>query len=842
MNNSILPPLPSDVKSKQRRSKAHTKATSSVTGALALDVPELDLSALTVVSESNQPLMFDGPLDAAMVSGFGKYATDQDGATPENLTTITFNEIRALADKPAQVPKDAAQWVIPSLHQSRKGQSEHGRFVMLWLDIDEPKDHTITQMADIVGAIVEGCDFEIYASRSATEQHQKCRVLVPLNAELAPPQWLIASELLRAKMAAAGVDTDPATEKPGQVLYLPNKGQFYTTASSRNGDLFQPLIDWAGDIAARKDELAKQAAELEQAQKAALQARQSLKTSQVSQGAKSLIHAFNTAYDVAGILLQHGYTQRGNTFKHPASQTGSYSATVKDGRVHTLSTTDKLHSAGAGAHDAFSAFEVLAHGGNRDAALKDAGDNWLMVGAESWNAVARREFAKAKAAERIQQAPPENRWEPIDFDDGVDADGVISEPPANTHPLAKFVALHCRPKAVSWVIPGVIEHGVVTIAGARGVGKTTAILPLALAAAGLHKPDYPMAPKADRWRHVIYISEHIEQVQRIVSGVVDCANWGITWDGINERLHVVEAKRLPIETIVRVAGFYRTLTRTVDGVEILPLIVFDTQAASFAMENENDNSEASRIMAALKQQFHNAPIWIVGHVAKAAIGRSDIAELSARGAGAFEADSIQNLYLVKDGESRFLCIGKCRAEPKFGSELEVVPDFRVVEGVNEWSEPEDVYLRWASVHPMETSRKELKEQNREAEGRQRDIELRQAVMDAVDTAWRTGKPLSKTDVKDRVTGFGNTAKAAMVGALVSEGWLQEREVPASMRANNSRKAFLVRLSTEEHEAWERSGVIPEAKRVIPPSWRKPEIPPVLSQDDAPKKSEADSSH
>lgn len=181
-------------------------------------------------------------------------------------------------------------------------------------------------------------------------------------------------------------------------------------------------------------------------------------------------------------------------------------------------------------------------------------------------------------------------------------------PPAYTqlesslHPLARFITLHSTPKAAKWVIPGLIEHGVVTIAGARGVGKTTAILPLALAAAGLHAPDYKMAPKSDRWRHVIYISEHVEQVERIIAGVVECSGWGITWDDIAERLHVVEAKRLPIDNVVDVAGLYKLLTRIVDGVEILPLVVFDTQAACFTMSNENDNSEASAIMAALKQQ------------------------------------------------------------------------------------------------------------------------------------------------------------------------------------------------------------------------------------------------
>lgn len=459
-------------------------------GAIPLDVPELDLSPLNVVSES-KPLNSDGPLDAAMVSGFGKFATDNDGATPENLTAITFNRIRALADNPAQgVPKDSAQWVIPSLYQSRKGQKEHGRFVMLWLDIDQAAGRTITQMADIVGAIVEGCDFEIYASRSATEQNQKCRVLVPLSAELTPHQWLISEGLLRSKMADAGVDTDPASEKPGQVLYLPNTGDYYATAHARNGYLFQPLVCWAGDVA----ELKRQEAELEQAKEAAKQARQSLAQSRTAQGFASPRQAFNAAYDVASILLQNGYEQRGNTFKHPASQTGSYSASVKDGRVHTLSTSDPLHSAGAGAHDAFSAWCVLEHGGDENAALKDAGDNRLSIGGESWNTVKRREYMqnKSKAAPDILEGFLKNNvpnmreaFAPIDPETGEilawDEKSKAATPPPNLGfefvPIGEMLK---SPAPVTYLVDELIEHpSMGLIFGPHSCGKSFITLSMA---------------------------------------------------------------------------------------------------------------------------------------------------------------------------------------------------------------------------------------------------------------------------------------------------------------------------------------------------------------------------
>lgn len=418
--------------------------------------------------------------------------------------------------------------------------------------------------------------------------------------------------------------------------------------------------------------------------------------------------------------------------------------------------------------------------------------------------------------------------EPSPYDAPANYDDVkIETTEKPIHPYAVFAKLKKRPPAARWVVPGVIELGVVTIAGARGVGKTTAVLPLAMTTAGLHEPNNPLAPKADRWRHVIYITEHLAQVEGIIAGVVDCAGWGITWEDVEERIHVVEAKRLPIEDVTAVAGFYKQLTRTVYGVEILPLIVFDTQAACFAMDNENDNSEASKIMAALKQDFHGAPIWIIGHVAKTNIGRSNATELSARGAGAFEGDSIQNTYLVQEGEERFLCIGKHRAEPKYGRELSIVTGQKTVAGVNEWGELENTCLRWSSIQPMDASRKELREQAQAEEAKERAAELRQAIMDAVDTACRVGNPLSKTGARDKVAG-NTTTKQHIIDQLIHEGWLHEITVPQKERVNANKKTFLVRLSTVEHESWRSTGLLPEAKQAIPQSWRKPPVPTVTT--------------
>ena len=435
------------------------------------------------------------------------------------------------------------------------------------------------------------------------------------------------------------------------------------------------------------------------------------------------------------------------------------------------------------------------------------------------------------------QARELRRMTVIGFEDGPVADrieaarrrldrieaAVPSRAAGDDHPLAAFVDFDTKPKAVRWVIPGVIEHGVVTISGARGVGKTTSILPLAMTAAGLHGPGDPLAPK--HWRHVVYIVEHVEQAQRIVGGMVEHSNLGIRREDVMERLHIVEARRLDPAHVAQVGKLYRErFARVVDGVEVLPLVVLDTKAAVLELDNENDNSEASRAMAALKQGFAGLPTWIIGHIAKTQFGRSDIGSLSDRGASAFESDAIQNAYLVQEGDQRYLALGKKRFEPKW-PELQVTSHMAEVTAYDEWGAPETTTLRWGILTPPDMSRQEAREEAQKVAEKERRGDMRESVLDAVQVAWQAGNPLSKTGVKTTVRDFKKSDIWTEVEALIAEGWLHEVEVPQRQRIG-SKARFLVRLDTPEHDDFMRSGIVPAAKLVIPESWKKPSKPPV----------------
>ncbi|SDM48348.1 AAA domain-containing protein [Oryzisolibacter propanilivorax] len=388
------------------------------------------------------------------------------------------------------------------------------------------------------------------------------------------------------------------------------------------------------------------------------------------------------------------------------------------------------------------------------------------------------------------------------------------------HPLARIVQPCTALQAPEWLLPGFLAAGLTLIAGGHGVGKTTALLPLAAGVAGIHEPGWPLAPK--HWRSVVYICEDTAQAQRILHGLA--GHLQTTTAAIAERLHLVDARRLPAAVLVQVGGTYRErYSRSVQGVELLPLVVLDTQAATIALKSENDNSEASAAVAMLKQHFAGLPVWLVAHLAKQNLNRSDVQHLTSRGASAWEADANATAFLVKEGEgmnaSRWLTLGKRRFEPRW-PELQLQSHCTDTMGYDRFGEPEPLALRWAIAQPQEGSRQELAAKAREAQALQDEAELRQEVRDVVQIAWQEGHPLNRAGVKAKVRRKASEV-VACIERLLSEGWLQEIHVPRDVRTHPRKDSFLVNLDTSERDAVRRGEPLPQDKAAIPESWKRP---------------------
>ena len=524
----------------------------------------------------------------------------------------------------------------------------------------------------------------------------------------------------------------------------------------------------------------------------------------------SVIDTFNAQADIGHLLEQYGYVPKGrNRWMWQGSTSGLAGVVLMadTGRVYSHHESgDPLHSDHS--HDAFSVWCILAHGGNYAAAVKAAA---RMLGMER------------KQPEGVDISALLHNLSDIDPAQSE------AEPAAKAvHPLGVFVDLSEEPQAPRWVLPGFIGHGVTVIAGAHGVGKTTTLIPLAMAVAGLPTTPAELAPM--HWRHVVYIVEEREQAERIIAGLVRYGGLALDWGTVRERLHIVEARRLPPDYVAQVGRLYRAqFTRDVEGVAVLPLVAVDTMAATLELESENDNSEASRAMAALKQGFEGLPVWLVGHLAKTNLSRSDAQGMTLRGASAFEGDANQVLYLVKEGDARFLVRGKTRFEGRW-PELEVTSHCTDVMAKNEYGAMEPVTLRWATLAPPEQSRKEAAADAQEQARKEAAAELRQGVRDAVQIAWQTGNPLNREGVKAKLARKRNDVTDCIEN-LLSERWLIEVSIPAKERTNSRKSAFLVNLSTEEHEALLRGEPVPSDKLAIPAAWRKEPIPSVPEKSD-----------
>ena len=337
--------------------------------------------------------------DIRIVSGFGQNHSIKNGRP---YVPIYLPQIRRMVDNPPSVDKALGQWLIPSSLPSRvfAEQEERGQFHMLWADLDRNAPPLDIVQAFLDGTL-NGADWEIYHSRSATRENPKSRILIPCSKPLLGGDWITAQTVLADLLRADGIEPDMVACRTAQLCFLPNRGQLYDTRSRRAGRHFDPASAWSEVISAMQERQAAAEAALKRERDYRAERRAALQASDTHR--PSLIDAFNMAFSVVDILLQAGYRQRGDTFCHPNSSSGSYSASVRNGRVHSLSMSDPLYTngGGVGAHDAFSAFAVLFHQGNRNAALIDAGDNWLTVGGESWNAVRRREFMRRQEESRL---------------------------------------------------------------------------------------------------------------------------------------------------------------------------------------------------------------------------------------------------------------------------------------------------------------------------------------------------------------------------------------------------------------------------------------------------------
>lgn len=193
---------------------------------------------------------FQELFDIPLCSGRGQYHSEKNKKHPQKYIQITLREIEVMLANPQSCIKSCAQWVIPSslLTRVHQAQREQGTFYMLWADLDWEDDKGILAFDEICdrGGSALRADFWAYTSASATEAKPKTRILCPLKTPLAGCDYVLFQKILNDRLEMAGLPPDRATQRAGQVCYLPNRGEFYRYC--RSGTNFLNPSDWGDDL------------------------------------------------------------------------------------------------------------------------------------------------------------------------------------------------------------------------------------------------------------------------------------------------------------------------------------------------------------------------------------------------------------------------------------------------------------------------------------------------------------------------------------------------------------------------------------------------------------------
>jgi hypothetical protein len=318
-----------------------------------------------------------GPYDThAVTLSDGRPNPQQSAGT--DYQGITGGEIVAMVKDPPRVPKEKAQWLVPSDYlasdaRDHQLQRERGQFWFLALDVDQ-KDLALGDLQKALESVLGDCAKLIYSTRSATADNRKWRALIPLKSPLAGADYansMIAFYELLQDASGGVLIPDRALARPGQLVYLPNKGAFYEYAVIKGG-----RADLTPDhpVIIRRDETRAARA------KAEAKAREwkAWKAQNAPTDAGSIVDAFNASTTVADALARYGYVQAGQSddWRSPMQTSGSFA--TRDYGDHWISLSGSDAAAGIGREsksgqrcgDAFDLFVHFEHGGEHKAAVR----------------------------------------------------------------------------------------------------------------------------------------------------------------------------------------------------------------------------------------------------------------------------------------------------------------------------------------------------------------------------------------------------------------------------------------------------------------------------------------
>ena len=311
-------------------------------------------------------------------------------------------------------------------------------------------------------------------------------------------------------------------------------------------------------------------------------------------------------------------------------------------------------------------------------------------------------------------------------------------------------------QADEFTIDGFIANGTLTISAPPGAGKTTNLTPLAAMVAHICANDDRLKPTLRR--NVIYMAEATGQVKNAIYTIRKHQAPDITPDDVRQRFRIVPSKRMSLDDLRRYVSRHYQRECYVANInsqwgdviefKLEPLFVFDTTSACFDIENENDNSEVSSFIAAVREASSpTCPVWFVCHEAKN-ISTTEARSRTARGASAWGGDVHGTAFLVAEGDSRYLITGKRRFDPEF-TELRMIGNRHEYKVRTPYGTVQNLRCFSISMERSDTNeRKKQEELGREFENCAERETVKEQILKFVTECHNAGQFVTKNMVRD----------------------------------------------------------------------------------------------
>lgn len=584
---------------------------------------------------------------------------DKRIGTGEDFDTRALGELFQM--EPDAKPKMEGPAFIPSTyadHDARehKVQKLRGEYVALTCDIDKG-DWSLSRIESLIRAFCGDAAWLIYSSPHSRPGDRRWRAIVPLHTPADFDLWCDAQYALFGFFGSAGVVTDRALARAGQLVFLPNVPETHLKSGTRlrgqdgkplyfvrqtTGTNAPGLLLTEGAAAAGIAEIRRKRAEDDAERERLRMEAQKLRAQREASGAQTadIISDFNRDNSIATLLQGYGYEQspRNSDDWKSTYQTGDTFATrVLGDKWVSLSQSDT--DAGIGArHD------LGCYG--------DAYDLFVHYEFQGDHKAAFRQLYKERKDAQGTPSPPEWMNEIPTYDEAPDwlgqdegepvfdvPDEAAPEQPEELQVVDAFDFDERDIPTRPWVIPGVMLSGYThMLAAPGGSGKSLFTLQVAIALA-TGEPWGDFKPRRKARSLIINVEDDIHEQRRRLAAARRVM--GVPTEQLRGMVHLVT----DTDGII-VAGFDEA-RRVMVAKPIVPVLVdyirrneidvliVDPFTETFEGD-ENDNSEVKWAMRVWRDEIARATgcvVYLVHHTTKYAANGAGDANV-VRGAGA----------------------------------------------------------------------------------------------------------------------------------------------------------------------------------------------------------------